>query len=120
MYSSERLAVDGKPGYFGFHSTLKATPMPQTKPLPFCSLMHRDGPKDLTVSDCLGLFSVLAQSAVDMVEERSPARRKSFATDCQSALAQLQDALLQAHARRWQLDVDFFDARTELTMPRAP
>ena len=111
MLNSENAFVDKRLDYTGFHGALRGAPLPQTKPLTFMSPALSDGNKYLSVSDCLTLFNLISHRVDDAVDDSSPVSRKRIAQECQAALIQLKEALLAAHARRWQLELDVFDAR---------
>lgn len=82
------------------------------------------GPTD--PDEWLQLFNVIKcrlRGAVDAAQhprwnERVQAWMLSLVQDCEAALGQLQAALDQEHARRWQLESDAADAQSDLAQLR--
>lgn len=118
MLNRENVFVDKRLDYTGFHGVLKGASLQQPKPMIFMSPALSDGNKYLSVSDCLSLFNLVSHRVDDAVDDSSPVSRKRIAQECQAALIQLKEALLTAHARRWQLELDVFDARAGRIAPR--
>lgn len=113
MLNRENTFIDKRLAYTGFQGASSGAPMQQPKPLVFMSPALSDGNKYLSVSDCLSLFNLISHRVDDAVDDSSPVSRKRLAQECQAALLQLKEALLTAHARHWQLELDVFDARAD-------
>lgn len=127
MLNSDDGISGNKPAPGGAHLLWQDTPKPASTLQPWMLPTRMGLPAAMSPDDWLTLFDVVKRrlhSATDGAQhppwnEPVQSWMWGLVQDCEAALEQLQMALEQEHARRWQLEVSAFDARTELAQLRA-
>jgi len=127
MLNSDDGVSGGRPAPVGVHLLWQDTPKPASRLQPWMLPMRVGLPSIHSTKEWAALFDALRcrlRGAVDAAQhppwsEQVQAWMEDQVQDCETALGPLQMALEQEHARRWQLEVSAFDARTELAQLRA-
>lgn len=127
MLNSDDGASGDKPAPVGVYLPRQAAPKSASRLQPWMLPMRMGLPIINSPMDWVALFDAVKRrlkGAVDTTQhpqwnEQVQSWLRSLVRDCEAALDQLQMALEQEHARRWQLEVSAFDARTDLAQLRA-
>lgn len=127
MLNSDDGISGGKPAPAGVHLLWQDTPKPASRLQPWMLPMRVGLPVIRSPKEWVALFDAVKcrlRGALDVAQhpqwnEQVQSWMGDLVQDCEAALGPLQMALEQEHARRWQLEVSAFDARTELAQLRA-
>lgn len=121
LNSDDGVSVD-KPAPAGAHMLRLDSPQTATRQQSWMVPAHMGLPIIQSPKDWAALFDTIRRRLRRAADEAQHPQwskplqslMRAMVNDCEADLGQLQSALEHEHARRWQLEVSAFDARTEL------